>query len=125
MMPVTSVLAFADQSINCKEFISMGCEVSYRSKSTWAISRGKTGAMNVHNTTSHDLRPDEAGPIPFLSIPRPSYRCTAKKNKKTKTESQLNGGSKVRLKECRQVGMFVCASQAKSVLPERTTDCGE
>jgi len=37
----------------------------------------------------------------------------AQPKKKNPQEDQLNGDSKVRLKECRQVGMFVCAQPSE------------
>ena len=44
---------------------------------------------------------------------------------KKKPESQLIGGSKVRLKECREDGMFLVASQVKTIVERELADRGE
>ena len=41
-----------------------------------------------------------------------------------KNEAQLIGGSKVRLQECRQSGMFLCAKPSKDDCRERTGRSG-
>ena len=67
--------------------------------------------MNVFNTTIHDLRQGQGWTFSFPQ-------------EEKKNEAQLIGGSKVRLKECRQSGMFLCASQEKTIVERELADLG-
>lgn len=58
----------------------------------------------------------EAGLFPFHDYPTRGRK---------KTKSQLIGGSKVRLKECRENGRFLVASQVQTIVESELADRGE